>query len=700
MLRISFLLPFLLCAPCGASDFFTITVVDAETGRGVPLVELKTTSQVAVYTDSNGVIAWNEPGLMDRKVYFEIRSHGYHFPGGGTALTTTRGAKAQLKINRLNIAERLYRITGQGIYRDSVLSGLPVPLRNPLLNAEITGQDTVFAVPYRGRLYWVWDDTSRAAGPLGSLAGCGATSELPGKGGLDPGAGVNLDYFTRESGFCKPITPIPGPGMKWKYWLLTVPDESGRERLLASYRSMKNLGVALESGLALFNDEKQEFERIARYSADSGTGIPMHPFRASAGGITRFYFAGPLPLTRAPAEFKALAEPAAYEGFTCLAAGSRFSKTDAKVERTSSGAPVYAWKKGTLPLTFDQEKELTQAGKLKSGEGLHQLRDIVKGAPLKPHAGSVFWNDFRRRWVMIVEQDGGSTNNGEIWYAEADTPAGPWVYAVKVVSHDRYTFYNPTQHPFFDQDGGRLIYFEGTYSNTFSGNPSRTPWYDYNQIMYRLALDDARLFLPAPVYRLRDGRYALREQVEAARAWNDVVEIPFFGLPLGRAREGTISIGGLFYALPAAPSAREETFDGAWSCKVDGDEMSLLLRMAGGKISGSIDNAAIAKASRQGLTLAFDTFIDEVGYRVSLKLTSGIITGQWRSDSENGTLCCERKEVTDWKNSPDLVPLYTDRRAGGSVAYSTAAQSGAPIALVWRNPLSVVALDHDAAPLP
>ena len=26
-----------------------------------------------------------------------------------------------------------------------------------------------------------------------------------------------------------------------------------------------------------------------------------------------------------------------------------------------------------------------------------------------------------------------------------------------------YTFYNPTQHPFFDQDKGRQIYFEGTY---------------------------------------------------------------------------------------------------------------------------------------------------------------------------------------------------------------------------------------------
>ncbi len=41
--------------------------------------------------------------------------------------------------------------------------------------------------------------------------------------------------------------------------------------------------------------------------------------------------------------------------------------------------------------------------------------------------------------------------------------------------------------------GGRLIYFEGTYTQTFSGNPVATPRYDYNQIMYRLDLADPRL---------------------------------------------------------------------------------------------------------------------------------------------------------------------------------------------------------------
>jgi hypothetical protein len=82
---------------------------------------------------------------------------------------------------------------------------------------------------------------------------------------------------------------------------------------------------------------------------------------------------------------------------------------------------------------------------------------------------------------------------GEVWFSEAPTPEGPWINAVKVATHDRgsngdYTFYNPALHPYFDQAGGQYIYFEGTYTNTFSGNSVLTPLYDYNQIMYRLDL--------------------------------------------------------------------------------------------------------------------------------------------------------------------------------------------------------------------
>ena len=110
-----------------------------------------------------------------------------------------------------------------------------------------------------------------------------------------------------------------------------------------------------------------------------------------------------------------------------------------------------------------------------------------------PHAGSVNWNEYRKKWIMVFVEIGGTSFLGEVWYAEADALTGPWKDAVKIVTHDKYSFYNPSQHPQFDQDQGRVIYFEGTYSQTFSGNANPTPRYDYNQIMYRLDLSDPRL---------------------------------------------------------------------------------------------------------------------------------------------------------------------------------------------------------------
>ena len=91
-----------------------------------------------------------------------------------------------------------------------------------------------------------------------------------------------------------------------------------------------------------------------------------------------------------------------------------------------------------------------------------------------------------------------------MWYAEADDVSGPWRHAVKVASHPRYSFYNPVHHAFLDAEGGRVIYFQGTYSLEFSGNPLAPARYDYNQVMYRLDLSDKRL-APAQARRSLSG---------------------------------------------------------------------------------------------------------------------------------------------------------------------------------------------------
>ena len=117
-----------------------------------------------------------------------------------------------------------------------------------------------------------------------------------------------------------------------------------------------------------------------------------------------------------------------------------------------------------------------------------------EGEVVKPHRGALVWSPYRRRWLTIFTQHSGKTSLlGEIWYAEADGPLGPWGPAVKVLSHDDYTFYNPQIHPEFTPAGSSLLFFEGTYCTTFSGNQHPTPRYDYNQVLYRLDLDDPAL---------------------------------------------------------------------------------------------------------------------------------------------------------------------------------------------------------------
>ncbi len=198
---------------------FRIQVVEAGTGRGVPLVELKTVNQIRYYTDSNGIVAFDEPGLFNQKVYFSIRSHGYEADKDGlgyrgASFMITEGGSAQVVIHRLNIARRLYRVTGEGIYRDSLLTGDKVPIRQPLLNGQVFGQDSVVNAVYQGKIYWFWGDTNRPDYPLGNFHVPGATSELPGRGGLEPEHGVDLTYFVDEHGLARPRRRCPARGRR------------------------------------------------------------------------------------------------------------------------------------------------------------------------------------------------------------------------------------------------------------------------------------------------------------------------------------------------------------------------------------------------------------------------------------------------------------------------------------------------------
>jgi hypothetical protein len=486
----------------GARVPFRIAVVDSKTGRGVPMVELATVNGIVSITDSAGVIAFDEPGLMNQDVFFTVKSHGYTFPKDGFGFAGTRlrvmpGGSATLKIERVNIAERLYRITGAGIYRDSVILGDRVPIRMPLLNAQVLGQDSVQTALYRGKIYWFWGDTNRAAYPLGNFAMSGAVSELPpekGGRGLDPAVGVDLAYFVGPEGFSRPMCPIEGqPGPVWCDGLVTCADEAGRQRLLCRFARMKSLGEMYEQGIAQYNDEKDIFEPICRISLDAPLTMRGQPVRVKEADGEYWYFATPFPLIRCRADYKSLLDVTRYEAYTCLEAGARYDAEHPRLERDVTGRLVYGWKRDTGVILQKEQNELVQNGFMKSEEALIRLRDVETDKPVLGHSGTVSWNAYRGRWVLITQEAFGTSFCGEVWYAEAPSPIGPWGRARKIITHDDYSFYNVAHHPFFDQEGGRLIYLEGTYTMTFSGAKLPTPRYDYNQIMYRLDLSDERL---------------------------------------------------------------------------------------------------------------------------------------------------------------------------------------------------------------
>ncbi len=486
--------------PIGQEPLFAgIQVVDDVTGRGVPLVELETVNHLRFVTDSAGRAAIQEPGLLERPVFFYIKSHGYEFPKdgfgyAGKALTLVKGETVTIRLKRINIAERLYRITGEGIYRDSVLLGKDTPLEEPLGSGKVAGQDSAFAVPYRGQLYWFWGDTSRMRYPLGHFWMAGAVSDLPASGGLDPAQGVNLRYFTGEDGFSRPLCRLGVQrGLIWADAFVALPDDEGRERLVCHYAHMESLSKMLGHGLAIYNDDRKEFERIAALDLKERWRWPgqAHPIRHREDGVEYLLLGEVFPAVRVPATLNHFTNLESYEAWTCLSPGS--TPEEQKVERDSQGLLRWSWRRGAMPVDVKIEAKLMASGHIKSAEARYHPVDVDSSTPVVMHRGTVNWNPYRHSWILIAGQQGGTSMLGEIWYAEAPEPTGPWLRAKKIVTHDKYSFYNPVHHPLLDQEGGRLIYFEGTYVTTFSGNPVATPRYDYNQIMYRLDLSDPGL---------------------------------------------------------------------------------------------------------------------------------------------------------------------------------------------------------------
>jgi hypothetical protein len=430
-----------------------IDVVEQGTGWPVPLVELRTKNGVSFVTDNAGVVAFDLPELMGQEVWFGVHGQGYEVPKDGFGLAGAHfkmdpGARYRIEVTRTIIAKRLGRLTGAGLFGESQKLGR----ESKWQESGVLGCDTIQNAVYDGRMFWFWGDTQIPRYGLEIFDGTGATTAVKPVSNFEPPLRVAYDYFTDEKARPRGIAKMPGRGPTWVAGCVTLPDAAGKEHLVTSYGKVEGWLDIYQWGLAVWNDSSKSFEPL-RVIWEKSAANPKRPLVldghavkwTDAAGKNWVLFCNPFPMVRCPATFEAWQD-------------------------------TNSWQRLEMQKT---------------------LRAADSEEKVNVHGGSIAWNPWRKRWVTIfVQAKGTSSNLGEIWYAEADAPTGPWGSAVKVLSHDNYSFYNPVLHPEFTSGNSPVLIFEGTYTAEFANRPQITPKYNYNQILYRLDLDDSRL-LPA-----------------------------------------------------------------------------------------------------------------------------------------------------------------------------------------------------------
>lgn len=434
---------------------FQILVIDRKNSWPVPLVQLTTTHNFTFITDNAGLIAIDAPELMNRETWFTLTSDGYQLPADGFGhqgfrVTPTPGGSHQIKVDRTIIAKRLGRLTGAGLFAESQKLGTHLDWQE----SGIFGCDSIQTTLHRGKKFWIWGDSNLAHYPLGIFDMTSATTKLRPLGSFEPPLKLPLDYFRASNKRPRPVAKLPGEGPTWLNGYLSLPDQHGTAHLVATYSKIRNFLDVYQLGLCHWNEDTQNFESLKvlwTHHSDFPNPPPApegHPnIHTEPDGQKWAYFGDPFPSLRVPAKFEAWQEPAQWEHLT-----------------PQTEVPT------------------------------------VEGLKIKPHRGSISWNTFRKKWVTVfTELDGNPSPLGELWYAESPNPKGPWGPAVKILSHNAYTFYNPRIHPDLTPEASPIIIFEGTYTTFFSKSPNKTPRYDYNQILYRLDLNDPALspaFLP------------------------------------------------------------------------------------------------------------------------------------------------------------------------------------------------------------
>lgn len=445
------LLLFLPATLAFALDPCRIRVVDAENGWPVPRVGLETTDHVAFWTDNAGVIAFDLSEAMGRETWLSVLADGYEvaadgFGNRGVRLIPEPGGEHEIQVRRTSLAKRLGRLTGGGLFAESQRFGEHLDWEE----SGALGRDSVQNAVHRGRMFWAWGDTVVPRYPLGLFHMTAAVTDMRPLDRFEPPLKLRFEHLRGSDGRIGNVADVApdDPGPTWLNGFSSLPDKTGSHRLVATYAKIEPPLSAYRIGLCTWNEATGNFEsvRVLWEKGEEG-GVPPpvpsgHPVSwTDEEGRKWILFGDPFPTLRIPASYEAWLDPDRWE----------------QVE-----AP----------------KAILSVG----------------GESIRVHRGAISWNEFRGRWVVVFCEQGGKPSPlGEIWYAEADSPFGPWGRAVKVLSHRQHSFYNPKIHPGFTPANSPVLLFEGTYTRSFSKGAAATPRHDYNQVLYRLDLDDPGL---------------------------------------------------------------------------------------------------------------------------------------------------------------------------------------------------------------
>jgi len=169
-----------------------------------------------------------------------------------------------------------------------------------------------------------------------------------------------------------------------------------------------------------FDVEKKQFQHRMVFPKDQMVIPRGHPFLHQVDGKPYFYFAGAMPWVPVPADVEAILNPASYESYSFLAPTSSNELPD--VHRDANGNLIYGWRKDVPWADRKMIQRLIKVQKIVEEEAPNLLTDTESGKLVMTHHGSIYWNAYRNRWIMITTESSGSSYLGEIWYSEAIRP--------------------------------------------------------------------------------------------------------------------------------------------------------------------------------------------------------------------------------------------------------------------------------------